>query len=89
MTHYPSSHSKRKEEKKVKKTHNSWSLISETFTVTSDGFLLAGGGCGGGPRLAADVMDEPDVDPLSVLGFHDVSVEGVRFKPPGLPPVEG
>ena len=63
------------------------------FTVTSDGFLLAGGGCGGGPRLTddADEMDEPDVDPLSVLGFHDVlegaiSVEGVRLKPPGLPP---
>ena len=39
----------------------------------------------------ADEMDEPDVDPLSVLGFHDVfegaiSVEGVRLKPPGLPP---
>lgn len=68
---------------------------SETVrcTVTSDGFRLAGGGCGGGPRLTdeADEMDEPDVDPLSVLGFHGVlegaiSVEGVLLKPPGWPP---
>lgn len=39
----------------------------------------------------ADEMDEPDVDPLSVLGFHGVlegaiSVEGVLLKPPGWPP---
>jgi hypothetical protein len=38
----------------------------------------------------ADEMDEPDVDPLSVLGFHGVleggiSVEGVLLKPPGWP----
>ncbi len=39
----------------------------------------------------ADEMDEPDVEPLSVLGFHvaldgAISVEGVLLKPPGLPP---
>lgn len=56
-------------------------------TVISKGFLLAGGGCGGGPRFTdeADEMEDPDVEPFNVLGFHDdcvddiVSVEFVRL----------
>jgi len=44
------------------------------FTIAV-GFLLAGGGCGGGPRL----IDKEEVEPLSVFGFHyDDSVDGVR-----------
>ncbi len=63
----------------------------------SDGFLLAGGGCGGGPRLTddADEMDDPDVEPLRVFCFQEAcvavegadSVDGVRFNLSG--PVEG
>lgn len=51
-------------------------------TDRSDGFLLAGGGCGGGPRLTDELeeMDEPDVEPFIVFGFHvdddAVSAEG-------------
>ena len=55
----------------------------------SDGFLLAGGGCGGGPRLTddADEMDDPDVEPLRVFCFQvacvvveeTVSVDAVLF----------
>ena len=62
------------------------------ITVTSDGFLLAGGGCGGGPRLTddADEMDDPDVEPLRVFCFQEacveeaVSVDGVLFNFSGL-----